>query len=162
MWGEITPSKSLFPQQFEVCTTKTVLSDMRDSHFHPDVTGFWIYRACRLIGQNRPLGWLRVVRAMKSRLIFRAGVKWSYLQIDRPAFPPFRMDRLALGGHEEDFEARQDVRQHQRREPEIPTVSLGVSLFPSLLLSLSLSLSLSHALTLSLALSERKSRAVSP
>ena len=44
--------------------------------------------ACRLVGQNRPSGWLRALRALTSRLIFLAGVKWSCLRVNKPVFPP--------------------------------------------------------------------------
>ena len=36
----------------------------------------------------RPSGRLRAVRALMSHLISLAGVKWSCLQFDKPAFPP--------------------------------------------------------------------------
>ena len=38
----------------------------------------------------RPSGWLRAVRALTSRPIFLAGVKWSCLRINKPAFHPSR------------------------------------------------------------------------
>ena len=47
-----------------------------------------VLRAGRLIGYNRPAGWLRAFRAPTSSLILLAGVKWSCSRIYEPAFPP--------------------------------------------------------------------------
>ena len=45
---------------------------------------------CSFTGQSRPSGWLRAVTALTSRRIFLAGVKWSCLRINKPAFPSYR------------------------------------------------------------------------
>ena len=51
-------------------------------------------RACKRCPRGRESdktaiwGGFWAVRALTSRLIFLAGVKWSCLRIDEPAFPP--------------------------------------------------------------------------
>ena len=64
-------------------------------------TAEYVHPVFRLIWNfglsNRPSGWLRAFRALTSRLIFLAGVKWSCLRVNKPSFLPF-LGRFRKGG----------------------------------------------------------------